>query len=134
MVNVQSIWRSLLAQITDHKAPHILSTLAASYAESGDWENAVKWSEKAVELGRDTEHKEHLKKELDQFEEKKPWREIQDDKDEELSDKDDKNRPRKTKPKSPKRKSPTIKNQRIKRTGKYFKRIGSELRVILNSP
>ena len=31
-------------EVTDYKAAHILSTLAAAYAETGDYQNAVKWS------------------------------------------------------------------------------------------
>ncbi len=38
-------------ELTDYKAAHILSTLAAAYAETGDFEKAREWSGKAVELG-----------------------------------------------------------------------------------
>ena len=38
-------------ELTKYEKPHILSTLAAGYAEKGDWETAIKWSSKAVELG-----------------------------------------------------------------------------------
>ena len=70
---------------TDDKAPHILSTLAAAYAETGDFESAVKWSSKAVELAgavSDPEVadpdaiKEQLQKELDSYKNKKPVREL----------------------------------------------------------
>ena len=37
--------------LTKYERPHILSTLASGYAEKGDWETAIKWSSKAVELG-----------------------------------------------------------------------------------
>ena len=63
-------------ELTEYKAAHILSTLASGYAEEGDWENAVKWSEKAVELG-EGEVKEQLEGELKSYKEKKPWRERQ---------------------------------------------------------
>jgi tetratricopeptide (TPR) repeat protein len=62
-------------EVTDYKAAHILSTLAAAYAEAGDFDNARKWSEKAVELG-DDEVKEELKKELDSYKQNKPFREL----------------------------------------------------------
>ena len=62
-------------ELTDYKAAHILSTLAAAYAETGDFENARKWSEKAVELG-DDEVKDELKKELDTYKQNKPFREL----------------------------------------------------------
>jgi len=70
------------AKLTEYKKPHILSTLAASYAESGDFDQARHWSQKAVELGQDDpdlddDTKAQLKKELASYEEKKPWREKQ---------------------------------------------------------
>ncbi len=72
---------------TDYKRPHILSTLAASYAETGDFENARKWSAKAVELAsvksadsedEDTQPdvKESLEKELKNYKQGKPTREL----------------------------------------------------------
>jgi tetratricopeptide (TPR) repeat protein len=60
--------------LTEHKLPHILSTLAASYAESGDFDQAVKWSEQAVALDPS---EEQLAKELASYRVKKPWRELQ---------------------------------------------------------
>lgn len=62
-------------ELTDYKFPHILSTLAAAYAETGDFDTAIKWSKKAVELGGD--ETEQLAKELESYREKKPWRERQ---------------------------------------------------------
>jgi tetratricopeptide (TPR) repeat protein len=78
-------------ELTGYETPHILSTLAAAYAESGDFENAKKWSAKAVELSQkgvdaattDEERKRleadhvQLKKELASYEEGKPTRERQ---------------------------------------------------------
>ena len=61
-------------ELTEHKQSHILSTLAAAYAETGDFDSALKWSEKSVELG-DGEIKEQLKQELESYRQKKPWRE-----------------------------------------------------------
>jgi tetratricopeptide (TPR) repeat protein len=61
-------------RVTEYKAPHILSTLAAAYAESGDFDAARKWSKKAVEIAADAE-KETLRKELESYEANKPWRE-----------------------------------------------------------
>ena len=63
-------------EITDYEQPHIISTLAAGYADTDDFENAVKWSEKAVALDKDGEQKQ-LAKELESYRQKKPWRERQ---------------------------------------------------------
>ncbi|MEC7449809.1 MAG: tetratricopeptide repeat protein [Planctomycetota bacterium] len=68
-------------EVTEYKEPHILSTLAAAYAETGDFENAKKWSSKAVELAEDGEQKENLTKELESYEAGKAWRELQEDED-----------------------------------------------------
>ncbi len=61
-------------EVTEYKQAHILSTLAAGYAEVGDFDTAVNWSKKAVELGGDR-LKEQLKKELQSYEAHQPWRE-----------------------------------------------------------
>lgn len=65
------------AEMTTYTVPHILSTLAAAYAETGDFETARKWSKKAVELGDSDADREQLGKELASYEAGKPWREIQ---------------------------------------------------------
>jgi len=62
-------------ELTKYKAAHILSTLAAAHAESGDFKTAVKWSEKAFELAGN-DQKEELHKELKSFQAKKAWREL----------------------------------------------------------
>jgi len=65
-------------EVTEYKKPHILSTLAAGYAETGDFETAIKWSKKAVELGSEEEEiDEQLKNELESYQKKNPWREKQ---------------------------------------------------------
>ncbi|NLX95256.1 MAG: tetratricopeptide repeat protein [Rhodopirellula sp.] len=63
-------------ELTEFKQAHILSTLAAGYAETGDFDSARKWSQKAVELG-DEEQREPLAKELESYKANKPWREMQ---------------------------------------------------------
>jgi tetratricopeptide (TPR) repeat protein len=64
-------------QLTDGKEPHILSTLAAGYAELGNFDKAIYWSSKAVEIGRQQEHQQiqQLEEELEQYRAGKPWRE-----------------------------------------------------------
>jgi tetratricopeptide (TPR) repeat protein len=59
---------------TEYKQAHILSTLAAAHAETGDFATAKKWSEKAVELA-DDEVRDNLRKELESYRAEKPWRE-----------------------------------------------------------
>src|SRR5439155_66818 len=79
--NVRNAERSIelglkACELTKYEKPHILSTLAAGYADKGDWETAKKWSGKAVELGaKDEEIDGQLKKELESYKEQKPWRE-----------------------------------------------------------
>ena len=69
-------------ELTDYKLPHILSTLAAAFAESGNFDTAVEWSQKAVDLNdpkTDPEDQEaQLAKELESYRKKEPWRERQD--------------------------------------------------------
>ncbi len=62
-------------EVTEYKAAHILSTLAAAYAEAGDFDNARKWSQKAVELGSEAE-KKALQKELESYQRNEPVREL----------------------------------------------------------
>ncbi len=68
-------------ELTDYKAAHILSTLAAAYADSGDMKSALDWSQKAVEMAEadeegDPETLGHLKEELKNYQDGKPWREL----------------------------------------------------------
>lgn len=67
-------------EMTDNKEAHILSTLAAAFAEAGDFEKAIEWSSKAVEVGKEEGHGqiEQLEEELEQYRSGKPWREEQD--------------------------------------------------------
>jgi len=67
-------------ELTKYEQPHILSTLAAAYAESGDFAKAREWSEKAVamsEQGVEPDVQEELAKELASYRQDKPWRERQ---------------------------------------------------------
>lgn len=75
-------------ELTKYSQAHILSTLAAAYAEQGNFEKAIEFSEKAVELGRKdgNEQLEQLESELKSYRDKKPWREKQEAKPEVKSD------------------------------------------------
>jgi tetratricopeptide (TPR) repeat protein len=69
------------AEVTEYAAPHILSTLAASYAEAGDFEQAVKRAEeaiaKATELKTIGDYDGQLEAELQCYKSGQPWRELQ---------------------------------------------------------
>ena len=79
------------AEATNYETPHVLSTLAAAHAETGDFETAKKWSQKAVELAtkevesaetdearkQAEENLDQLKKELESYNEGRPVRERQ---------------------------------------------------------
>lgn len=63
---------------TEWKAAHIISTLAAGYAETGDFAKAREFSQKAVETDGGTGGiDEQLNKELQSYVDEKPWRERQ---------------------------------------------------------
>ncbi len=64
--------------LTEYKLGHILSTLAAAYAETGDFDNAIKWSEKSAEVGKmeNADHAEDYKKELETYKAHMPYREV----------------------------------------------------------
>ena len=63
---------------TEWKQAHIVSTLAAGHAETGDFAAAKKFSRQAVELEEDAaEVREQLRQELASYEAGKPWRERQ---------------------------------------------------------
>lgn len=70
---------------TTWKQPHIISTLAAGYAETGDFTEARKYSKQAVESdGSSPEVKTQLQGELASYEAEKPWRERQEQEDQPL--------------------------------------------------
>jgi tetratricopeptide (TPR) repeat protein len=67
--------------LTEYKAAHILSTLAAAHADSGDMKSALEWSQKAVAMAEadeegDPETLGHLREELKSYQDGKPWREL----------------------------------------------------------
>ena len=78
------------AELTDFEAPHILSTVAAAYAETGDFKSAIEWINKGLEANKVAGAKEganeesvkrqekSLLDELKSYEKEKPWRELLD--------------------------------------------------------
>jgi tetratricopeptide (TPR) repeat protein len=79
-------------RLTEYKQGHILSTMAAAYAETGDFKTAIRWSEKAVQAGAEDEQPA-LKKELETYKAGKPVREL-------LTGKEEESKPAKRKAKS----------------------------------
>ncbi len=76
-------------EASNYKKPHILSTLAAAYAEKEDFKSAIQWAEKGLEVNEEEREKEDadmeaidsqkesLEKELAFYKQDKPWRENQ---------------------------------------------------------
>lgn len=68
-------------ELTEYEDPVMLSTLAASYAEIGDFEEAVRWSEQAVDkatvAGSLANFDGQLVAELESYQRGEPWRERQ---------------------------------------------------------
>lgn len=72
-------------KLSRFKRAFVLSTLAAAYAEAGDFEKAKEWSLKSVEIAKKERDKtdeerqellEHLQKEWDCFNKNEPFREL----------------------------------------------------------
>ena len=64
----------MACELSEWKDPNYLDTLAAAYARVGDFENAVKWQEKALESSKSA-RKPGLRQRLDFYREHKPWSE-----------------------------------------------------------
>jgi tetratricopeptide (TPR) repeat protein len=60
---------------TEWKRPDVLDTLAAAYAETGDFESAVEWQTKAIELATDPHFKADAEERLELYRNHKPCRE-----------------------------------------------------------
>ncbi len=75
------------AEVTEYKEAYILSTLASGYAETGDFETAIKWMTKAIEINeeeiakKETEQnlkrRDSLQKEHESYLRNEPWREME---------------------------------------------------------
>ena len=62
-------------ELTDWKRSGFIDTLAAAYAESGDYPNAMTWQEKSLELAPEDE-KQELTGRLELYRANKPYRQI----------------------------------------------------------
>ncbi len=64
-------------EVCEYRLPYCLDTLAAAYAEQGDFGKAVEYSEKACSMVGDLNSAtQHMKQRLELFRQKKPYREI----------------------------------------------------------
>ncbi len=55
----------------------MLATLAAAYAEVGDFDKAVEWKEKAIQLYANADDRKKGEERLKLYKEKKPYRETE---------------------------------------------------------
>ncbi len=70
---------SQACQLTEYKNPGYLDTLAAAFAEKGEFANALKWQEEAVKASSEEpdEVKADLKSRVELYKQNKPYREVQ---------------------------------------------------------
>ena len=61
-------------KLSEYKEDRELSNLATVYAESGNFDKAIKYQQKAIELA-DDDSKDEYKKHLEMYKANKPWRE-----------------------------------------------------------
>jgi tetratricopeptide (TPR) repeat protein len=62
-------------ELTNWKDPFCIGTLAAAYAETGSFVNAVKWEKKSIDMGLPKSEMTNAQKYLKLYEEKKPYHE-----------------------------------------------------------
>lgn len=63
------------SKLTEHKEAYILSTVAAGYAEAGNFGKAIEWVKMALDVA-DDEMRGQIEKELQSYQNQKPWREV----------------------------------------------------------
>ena len=61
-------------ELTEWTEAGIIDTLAAAYAEIGDFASAIKWQNKAIELEFDAKDKAEFESRLELYQGKKPYR------------------------------------------------------------
>jgi tetratricopeptide (TPR) repeat protein len=61
--------------LTSYNDPEFIDTLAAAYAESGDFDAAIRTEEKALSLIRSPEDRKVVQKHMTAFKQHRPWRE-----------------------------------------------------------
>ena len=60
-------------ELTSWKDPLIIDTLAAAYAEAGDFDSAARWQSRAIEFLSDASQKAEYRTRLKLYQEKKPY-------------------------------------------------------------
>ena len=60
-------------ELGEWKYPPFLDTLAAAYAESGNFDEAVKWQTEAIEIQKDEKEKNDYRSRLKLYQDKKPY-------------------------------------------------------------
>jgi tetratricopeptide (TPR) repeat protein len=64
------------SELTKEKNPSVLDTLAAAYAEAGDFDQAINWENKALSFPKfDESHGKAARQRLKLYQERKPYRE-----------------------------------------------------------
>lgn len=63
-------------ELTEYKNADYLDTLAAAYAEMGDFENAITWEYGAIELATDDKDKADMRKHAALYESHQPYRDV----------------------------------------------------------
>ena len=66
---------TIACKLSHWKGPNYIDTLAAAYAEAGDFDSAVSYQEKAIAIGEPPEGMKELRQHLDQFKQRRPIRE-----------------------------------------------------------
>src|SRR5271157_1252305 len=64
-------------ELTEWKDANMLGTLAAGYAEVGDFDKAVEWEEKAIQLYASADDRKKGEERLKLYKDKKPYRETE---------------------------------------------------------
>jgi hypothetical protein len=60
-------------ELSEWKTPRWFNTLAAAYAEAGDFDNAIKWQNKYLESNLSKDDSEEANQRLSQYKQKKPY-------------------------------------------------------------